>query len=73
MLCCLGHGADGKALLVANKHGEVGVLKLLAQKNDQAAMKNAEEEAAYWREIYSKKFEWCKNVRVEMWMVHKCV
>lgn len=28
VLCCLGHGADGKALLVSNPVGEIGVLKL---------------------------------------------
>lgn len=28
VLCFLGHGADGKALLVSNRSGEVGVLKL---------------------------------------------
>ncbi len=33
VLCCLGHGADGKALLVANQFGEIGVLKLLVPKD----------------------------------------
>jgi hypothetical protein len=69
VLSMLGHGADGKALLVANSSGNVGVLKMMHGELESLAG----EEAQLWATLYGKEYPLLKQVRAETWMGMQCV
>ena len=72
VLGLLGKGADGKVLLVANKMGQVSVMKIIKTAegdNEDYAEDYAEKEANIWNAVYIEycvEYKWA--IRSEKWM-----
>jgi hypothetical protein len=75
VLLCLGHGADGKALLVSNRFGEVGVMKLCVRSDwGRAKSRSAITEAitpkeldSGWKTAQIEAENWKKVYRLYDW------